>query len=81
MVRRFPPLGNQQLTNQPPSHNNTTTQQHQQHNTTNESYPFDLPTEAFSFDLFRQAFAAVQASTVHLQGVEQTRRFALVPLE
>jgi hypothetical protein len=30
-------------------------------------YPFDLPTEAFSFDLFKQAFAAVQASIVHLQ--------------
>ena len=30
-------------------------------------YPFDLPTEAFTFDVFKQAFAAVQASTVHLQ--------------
>lgn len=23
-------------------------------------YPFDIPTEAFSFDIFKQAFAAVQ---------------------
>ena len=30
-------------------------------------YPFDLPSEAFSFDRFKQAFAAVQASIVHLQ--------------
>lgn len=43
-------------------------------------YPFDLPTEAFSFDLFRQAFAAVQASIVHLQGMPLAKRFALVPL-
>lgn len=43
-------------------------------------YPFDLPTEAFSFDLFKQAFAAVQASIVHLQGVPLAKRFALVPL-
>ncbi|MEW5305765.1 MAG: hypothetical protein WDW36_008284 [Sanguina aurantia] len=43
-------------------------------------YPFDIPTEAFSFDLFKQAFAAVQASLVHLQGVAPARRFSLVPL-
>ncbi|KAI8466475.1 MAG: hypothetical protein J3K34DRAFT_433512 [Monoraphidium minutum] len=43
-------------------------------------YPFDIPTEAFPFERFRQAFAAVQASVVHLQGVAQARRFALVPL-
>jgi hypothetical protein len=30
-------------------------------------YPYDVPTEAFSFELFKQAFAAVQASVVHLQ--------------
>ena len=30
-------------------------------------YPFDMPTEAFSLDLFTQAFAATQASVVHLQ--------------
>ncbi|GFH13221.1 rubis-subs-bind domain-containing protein, partial [Haematococcus lacustris] len=30
-------------------------------------YPFDLPTETFSFERFKQAFAAVQASIVHLQ--------------
>jgi histone-lysine N-methyltransferase SETD3 len=29
---------------------------------------------------FKQAFAAVQASIVHLQGVALARRFALVPL-
>ncbi|KAJ9519357.1 hypothetical protein QJQ45_023150 [Haematococcus lacustris] len=43
-------------------------------------YPFDLPTETFSFERFKQAFAAVQASIVHLQGVPPSRRFALVPL-
>ncbi|KIY95099.1 hypothetical protein MNEG_12863, partial [Monoraphidium neglectum] len=43
-------------------------------------YPFDIPTEAFPFERFRQAFAAVQASVVHLQGVAPSRRFALVPL-
>lgn len=43
-------------------------------------YPFDIPTEAFSFDLFKQAFTAVQASIVHLQGVPLAQRFALVPL-
>ncbi|GIL80626.1 hypothetical protein Vretimale_9217 [Volvox reticuliferus] len=43
-------------------------------------YPFDLPTETFSFELFQQAFAAVQASIVHLQGVPIAKRFALVPL-
>ncbi|EFJ43572.1 hypothetical protein VOLCADRAFT_76643 [Volvox carteri f. nagariensis] len=43
-------------------------------------YPFDLPTETFSFELFQQAFAVVQASIVHLQGVPIAKRFALVPL-
>eukprot|EP00775_Hariotina_reticulata_P013147 gene13147-13277_t len=43
-------------------------------------YPFDIPSEAFSFLRFKQAFAAVQASIVHLQGVPLARRFALVPL-
>lgn len=43
-------------------------------------YPFDLPTEAFSFKLFKQAFAAVQTSIVHLQGVPLAKRFALVPM-
>ncbi|CAK0782675.1 hypothetical protein CVIRNUC_005870 [Coccomyxa viridis] len=45
-----------------------------------KNYPFDSPTEAFSPNLFRQAFAAVQASVVHLQGVPLSKRFALVPL-
>ncbi|GLC60161.1 hypothetical protein PLESTB_001580500 [Pleodorina starrii] len=43
-------------------------------------YPFDLPTETFTFDRFQQAFAAVQAAIVHLQGVPIAKRFALVPL-
>eukprot|EP00891_Asterochloris_glomerata_P000308 jgi/Astpho2/308/fgenesh1_pg.00010_%23_65_t len=43
-------------------------------------YPFDMPTEAFSLDLFTQAFAATQASVVHLQGVPMSKRFALVPM-
>lgn len=30
-------------------------------------YPYDVPTEAFSFTLFRQAFAAVQTAVVHLR--------------
>jgi len=44
------------------------------------NYPWDIPTEAFSLKLFTQAFAAVQASVVHLQGVPLSKRFALVPL-
>jgi hypothetical protein len=31
------------------------------------SYPFDIPSEAFTFLRFKQAFAAIQASIVHLQ--------------
>jgi hypothetical protein len=31
------------------------------------SYPFDIPSEAFTFLRFKQAFAAIQASVVHLQ--------------
>lgn len=45
-----------------------------------QQYPFDLPTEAFSFDIFKQAFVAVQSCVVHLQEVSLARRFALVPL-
>lgn len=45
-----------------------------------KNYPFELPTEQFSFEVFKQAFAAIQGSVVHLQGVELSRRFALVPL-
>lgn len=45
-----------------------------------DTYPYDTPTEAFSLKLFRQAFAAVQSSVVHLQGVPLSQRFALVPL-
>ena len=32
-----------------------------------QQYPFDIPTEAFSFEIFKQAFAAVQSCVVHLQ--------------
>ena len=44
------------------------------------NYPFEMPTEQFSFDVFLQTFAAIQGSIVHLQGVEPSMRFALVPL-
>ena len=44
------------------------------------NYPFEMPTEQFSFEVFLQAFAAIQAAIVHLQGVEPSMRFALVPL-
>lgn len=45
-------------------------------------YPFDPPTECFSFEVFRQAFCAVQASIVHLrgEGVSPSQRFAIVPM-
>ncbi len=43
-------------------------------------YPYDTPTEAFSLKLFKEAFAAVQSSVVHLQGVPLSKRFALIPL-
>lgn len=45
-----------------------------------QQYPYDLPTEAFPFEIFKQAFAAVQSCVVHLQNVSLARRFALVPL-
>ncbi|PKA55493.1 Protein SET domain group 40 [Apostasia shenzhenica] len=45
-----------------------------------KQYPFDIPTEAFSFEIFKQAFVAVQSCVVHLQNVSLARRFALVPL-
>ncbi|GAA0157726.1 methyltransferase [Lithospermum erythrorhizon] len=45
-----------------------------------QQYPFDIPTEAFSFEIFKQAFVAVQSCVVHLQKVSLARRFALVPL-
>ena len=44
------------------------------------SYPFEVPSEQFSVDQFIQAFAAIQSSIVHLQGVTLTKRFALVPM-
>ncbi|XP_061344436.1 ribulose-1,5 bisphosphate carboxylase/oxygenase large subunit N-methyltransferase, chloroplastic [Gastrolobium bilobum] len=45
-----------------------------------KQYPYDIPTEAFPFEIFLQAFAAVQSCVVHLQKVSLARRFALVPL-
>ncbi|XP_078434283.1 rubisco methyltransferase family protein [Wolffia australiana] len=45
-----------------------------------QQYPFDIPTEAFTFEIFKQAFVAVQSCVVHLQKVSLARRFALVPL-
>eukprot|EP00850_Spirogloea_muscicola_P015660 SM000122S25767 [mRNA] locus=s122:180611:184141:- [translate_table: standard] len=45
-----------------------------------KQYPYDIPTEAFPFEIFKQAFVAIQACVVHLQGVSLARRFALVPL-
>nr|CAD1823458.1 unnamed protein product [Ananas comosus var. bracteatus] len=45
-----------------------------------KQYPFDIPTEAFPFEIFKQAFVAVQSCIVHLQKVSLARRFALVPL-
>eukprot|EP00252_Welwitschia_mirabilis_P009471 TRINITY_DN22071_c0_g1_i1.p1 TRINITY_DN22071_c0_g1~~TRINITY_DN22071_c0_g1_i1.p1 ORF type:complete len:501 (+),score=90.01 TRINITY_DN22071_c0_g1_i1:173-1675(+) len=45
-----------------------------------KQYPYDIPTEAFPFEIFKQAFVAVQSCVVHLQNVSLARRFALVPL-
>nr|XP_029118454.1 actin-histidine N-methyltransferase isoform X2 [Elaeis guineensis] len=45
-----------------------------------QQYPFDIPTEAFPFEIFKQAFVAIQSCVVHLQKVNLARRFALVPL-
>ncbi|KZV47565.1 hypothetical protein F511_32229 [Dorcoceras hygrometricum] len=45
-----------------------------------KQYPYDIPTEAFTFEIFKQAFVAVQSCVVHLQKVSLARRFALVPL-
>lgn len=45
-----------------------------------KQYPFDIPTEAFPYEIFKQAFVAVQSCVVHLQNVSLARRFALVPL-
>lgn len=41
---------------------------------------FEPPTEQFSLRVFRDAFAAVSSSVVHLQGVVESKRFALIPL-
>jgi hypothetical protein len=32
-----------------------------------QQYPFDIPTEAFPFEIFKQAFVVVQSCVVHLQ--------------
>ena len=34
-----------------------------------QQYPFDIPTEAFPYEIFKQAFVAVQSCVVHLQVV------------
>ncbi|VAI28954.1 unnamed protein product [Triticum turgidum subsp. durum] len=36
-----------------------------------KQYPFDVPTEAFPFEIFKQAFVAVQSCVVHLQVICQ----------
>ncbi|XP_065877847.1 ribulose-1,5 bisphosphate carboxylase/oxygenase large subunit N-methyltransferase, chloroplastic [Euphorbia lathyris] len=45
-----------------------------------QQYPYDIPTDAFPFEIFKQAFVAIQSCVVHLQKVSLARRFALVPL-
>jgi hypothetical protein len=42
-------------------------------------YPYDVPTEAFSFEIFRQAFCAVQAAVVHLQARRPLGLLTCVP--
>ncbi|CAN1725369.1 hypothetical protein LINPERHAP1_LOCUS42 [Linum perenne] len=37
-----------------------------------QQYPYDIPTEAFSFEIFKQAFVAVQSCVVHLQAALNT---------
>ncbi|KAG5527082.1 hypothetical protein RHGRI_028117 [Rhododendron griersonianum] len=32
-----------------------------------KQYPYDIPTEAFPFEIFKQAFVAVQSCVIHLQ--------------
>lgn len=45
-----------------------------------DEYPYEQPTEAFSFEIFKQAFVAVQSCVVHFNKAPLARRFALVPL-
>ncbi|CAI5498349.1 unnamed protein product [Closterium sp. Naga37s-1] len=45
-----------------------------------KQYPYDTPSETFPFEIFKQAFIAVQSCVVHLQGVPLPRRFALIPM-
>lgn len=42
-------------------------------------YPFDIPSEAFTFTRFKQAFAAIQASIVHLQVCVCVQRYQKMP--
>ncbi|TYH99566.1 hypothetical protein ES332_A11G075300v1 [Gossypium tomentosum] len=37
-----------------------------------QQYPYDIPTEAFPFEIFKQAFVAVQSCVVHLQAALNT---------
>lgn len=36
-----------------------------------QQYPYDIPTEAFPFEIFKQAFVAVQSCVVHLQVISR----------
>lgn len=47
-----------------------------------ETYPFDMPSLVFPFEVFLSAFVAVQGSILHLrgEGVGPGKRFALCPL-
>ncbi|EEF50946.1 conserved hypothetical protein [Ricinus communis] len=37
-----------------------------------QQYPYDIPTEAFPFEIFKQAFVAIQSCVVHLQAALNT---------
>ncbi|KAI6680726.1 hypothetical protein NL676_034607 [Syzygium grande] len=40
-----------------------------------QQYPYDIPTEAFPFEIFKQAFVAIQSCVVHLQKVSPCTKF------
>ncbi|OEL36364.1 hypothetical protein BAE44_0002616 [Dichanthelium oligosanthes] len=44
-----------------------------------QQYPFDIPTEAFPFEIFKQAFVAVQSCVVHLQNLKLCRLYRCGP--
>ena len=35
-----------------------------------QQYTYYIPTEAFSFEIFKQAFAAIQSCVVHLENIK-----------